>query len=159
MIQGLKVKGIWICLIVLTSLMACNQARKPKPEIDRKLAAKELKDAFDLKNQYLVEANYEALSNIIHSDAVYGHSNCWIQDKEDITGVTPEDSLSYLSIKANDLNIDVIGSTGIIQGTAQFKGVYKLDTFDLHLCFVETYAHLDNSWKLVARQSAGVPKK
>lgn len=157
MFQRIKNNGEWFFLTVVLLISACNEGTQPP--VDNKLAVVQLKDVFDLKNKYLIEADYGALSEIIHDNVVYGHSNCWIQDKEDITGVTPKDSLTYIKIEANDLNIDVIGETGIIQGTAQFVGIYKLDTFDLNLCFVETYAHIDDSWKLVARQSASVPKE
>ena len=140
-------------LFVATILFSsCKQSKVELP--DNKLATILLKETFDKKNEWLVSSQYDSLKSILHNDVIYGHSNCWVQEHNDLVTFQEKDSLAYISIMPENLEINVIGSTGLVYGNAQFKGIYKLDTFDMNLCFVETYSYLDDKWILVGRQSA-----
>lgn len=145
-------------LLTIVILIQC----KPKiesPPLDNKNAVLNIKAAFDNKNKWLVADFKDSLATVIHPNALYGHSNCWIQTAEDITIGKPTDSLRYLAIEVADLNVDVIEETGIVQGVAHFQGIYKQDTFDMDLCFVETYTLTNERWQLISRQAAKVPSK
>ena len=144
--------AINILFVYTILIFGCKQADKVLP--DNKLAVMQLKEAFDKKNDWLVSSQYDSLETMIHKDVVYGHSNCWVQDYNDLVTFQEKDSLAYIGITPENLEVNVIGATGIVYGNALFKGIYKLDTFDMNLCFVETYSYLDNKWTLVGRQSA-----
>ena len=140
-------------LLILLFFTACKQEKSYVPN---KLQVKQVKETFDLKNKWLIDGHVDSLKQIIHEEAVYGHSNCWVETYEDLTSVDTT-TLDYIDVIVDDLEIFVVGQTGVIKGSGQFIGLYKQDTFDLNLCFVETYAFAKNKWKLVVRQSAKVP--
>jgi hypothetical protein len=139
--------------------IGCKENVSKTPFVDKKLSSLHIKQAFDKKNKWLVNNDLDSLKTVIHSQAQYGHSNCWVQDYDDIVNANPKDSLVYIAIESDGLDISVINGTGIVIGNARFHGMYKQDTFDMNLCFVETYAFVDEKWMLVGRQSAKVPKK
>jgi len=151
--NGLSCPKIFFCFMLVLIILSCSAEKvKKDSEVGNKVLTLSLKKTFDKKNNWLVDGATDSLEQIIYSNLYYGHSNCWVEDYSDFTTV---DSLvlDYISIVPENLNVDVIGSTGIISGNGHFVGLYNQDTFDLNLCFIETY-HYDKSWLLVARQSA-----
>lgn len=147
-----------IFIVLILSIIGCKNSNQASKIEDDKLSALQIKHTLDKKNRWLVSNQFDSLATIVHPQVVYGHSNCWVQSAEDLLTVKPSDSLAYISIMIDDLEINPIGQTGIVSGVGHFVGIYKLDTFDLHLCFVETYSKVDDQWQLVARQAAKVPQ-
>ena len=141
-----------IVICYLLGLVSCKPSIQ-SPQ-DNKLKALLLKRTFENKNRYLILNDADSISTITHPQAIYVHSNCWVQSADEVINNPPEDSLSYLDIIVDDLSVDVINNTGIVHGFGQFVGLYKQDTFKLELCFVETYVYEHDTWKLIARQAA-----
>ncbi len=138
--------------------MSCRDSSIIITKPDAKLSSLQIKQTMEKKNEWLVSKQADSLTTIIHPQAIYGHSNCWVQSSDDLINNEPLDSLTYLSIDIEDLEINPIGSTGIVSGVGHFVGIFKRDTFDMRLCFVETYANVEDKWMLIGRQAAKVPK-
>jgi hypothetical protein len=143
--------------ILIGSILSCKPTSQSNTD-DAKVKVLTLKQVFDKKNEWLVAENFDSLKQIIHPQIKYAHSNCWVQVADDMINPNNNDSLVYLEIDISHLDVDVISNVGIVEGTGHFKGIVKRDSFDLNLCFVETYIEEEGSWKLIARQSSKAPK-
>ena len=101
----------------------------------------------------LLERDSVMLSKLLSDDLTYGHTNGWIQSKEELIRSVVDGQQEYSSINVKGMTVRVYGTTAIVNldGNASLKFDGKPLELDMKVLLV--WVLLDGEWKLVARQS------
>lgn len=101
----------------------------------------------------LLERDSVMLSKLLSDDLTYGHTNGWIQSKEELIRSVVDGQQEYSSITVKGMTVRVYGTTAIVNldGNASLKFDGKPLELDMKVLLV--WVLLDGEWKLVARQS------
>src|SRR5690242_2694589 len=67
-----------------------------------------LKDAMKKLDKALIEKDYSKLQMVLHNDVSYGHSNAWVQTKQDIMNDLKSTKLVYNKVENSDVMIVAI---------------------------------------------------
>jgi hypothetical protein len=140
-------------IVFATLIMACS--KKNFSTLDRNYSQEFLVQAFNYKNQLLVNNDTTMLKKVMHPSVDFSHSNCW---SEDFTSITAKDTsiLDYKSIDVKEKTTKIVDNVGIIRGKGDYTIKYKGNDMIISLCFIETYIFSDHKWLLLTRQSSKI---
>jgi len=94
---------------------------------------------------------------LFSDDVSFGHSNGWIQNKEDFRTDFESRKVKYQSIKQTELKeFKVKNKFANIRRIIAVKGLYKNDEFEMKLSVLEFWIRQKGIWKLWSRQSVGL---
>jgi hypothetical protein len=114
-----------------------------------------LKEAMSRLDRALVDKDEKALVQLLHKDASYGHSNGWVQNKNDIINDLKTGKLIYDKIENTSISIVAIDKNWATVRTdtnAQGKST-TIPSFELKLHVLQVWLKTKNGWQLLARQS------
>lgn len=101
----------------------------------------------------LVSRDTIALHHFLDDQLTYGHSNGWIETKQDLIKNNFVKKLIYESISEDSISVQLSGSVAVARFNAIIKGVVADQAFHLKLHVCQTWIRDDLSWKLMARQA------
>jgi hypothetical protein len=114
-----------------------------------------LKEAMASLDRALINKDEKVLVQLVHNDASYGHSNGWVQSKNDIindlkTGKMVYDKIENTSVMLVAINKDwaTVRTITNVQGKTA-----TIPSFDLKLHVLQLWLKTKNGWQLLARQS------
>jgi hypothetical protein len=114
-----------------------------------------LKEAMQKLDRALLEKNETVLKQVLHKNVSFGHSNGWIQRKDDILGDFKSGKLTYNKIEnSSTAIIDISKKWATIKITTNAEGVVNGNTFKLTLHVLQVWMNTKKGWQLYARQSA-----
>jgi hypothetical protein len=114
-----------------------------------------LKEAMQKLDKALMEKNETVLKQVLHKNVSFGHSNGWIQRKDDILGDFKSGKLTYNKIENRSTAIiDISKKWATIKITTNAEGVVNGNTFKLTLHVLQVWMNTKKGWQLYARQSA-----
>lgn len=114
-----------------------------------------LKEAMQKLDKALLEKNETVLKQVLHKNVSFGHSNGWIQRKDDILGDFKSGKLTYNKIEnSSTAIIDISKKWATIKITTNAEGVVNGNTFKLTLHVLQVWMNTKKGWQLYARQSA-----
>jgi hypothetical protein len=114
-----------------------------------------LKEAMQKLDKALMEKNETVLKQVLHKNVSFGHSNGWIQRKDDILGDFKSGKLTYNKIEnSSTAIIDISKKWATIKITTNAEGVVNGNTFKLTLHVLQVWMNTKKGWQLYARQSA-----
>ena len=114
-----------------------------------------LKDAMKKLDKALLEKDATTLKAVLHKDLSYGHSNGWIQSKDDIMNDFASGKLNYNKIENNSSAIIKISKKyATVKTNANAEGSVNGTAFKLTLHIMQFWIKTKNGWQLIARQSA-----
>ena len=137
-------KHIFIIGLFFVSLVAGAQV----DSVSLKKAMTELDNA-------LVNKDEKALVQLLHPNVSYGHSNGWVQNKNDIINDLKSGKLTYERIENTSVSIVAINNNWATVRTntnATGKST-SIPTFELKLHVLQVWLKTDYGWQLLARQS------
>ena len=118
-------------------------------------------DSIDLKNamqqldKALLQKDEVVLKSILHKEVSYGHSNGWIQSKDDILNDFKSGKLTYNNIQNNSSAIVKISEKyATVKTNTNAEGVVNGTEFKLTLHIMQFWVKTKKGWQLIARQSA-----
>jgi hypothetical protein len=113
-----------------------------------------LKDAMKKLDNALMEKDYPALQSVLHNDVSYGHSNAWVQNKQDITNDLKSGKLVYNKIESSSVMIAAINKDwATVRTNTNAEGTVSGTAFQLKLHVLQVWIRTKTGWQLLARQS------
>ena len=114
-----------------------------------------LKTAMQKLDVALLQKDENVLRSVLHKDVSYGHSNGWIQSRNDILNDFASGKLTYNKIENNSSAIVIISKKyATVKTTTNAEGVVNGTAFKLTLHIMQFWIKTKNGWQLIARQSA-----
>ncbi len=105
-------------------------------------------------DQALLDRDSTALSQLLHPQLTYGHSNGWVQSREEVWNDGVTGKLHYNIIRPETMA--TFGITGTAITTRQLiyvEGTVSGKQFAMHLQVLQTWIKTKKGWQLLARQS------
>jgi hypothetical protein len=117
-----------------------------------------LKNAVAELNKALVNKDEQALVQLLHPNVSYGHSNAWVQTKNDILNDLKSGKLTYDKIDNTSVAIVAINANwATVRTNTNATGrSTAIPTFELKLHVLQVWLKTQNGWQLLARQSTKV---
>ena len=114
-----------------------------------------LKQVMQQLDNALLQKDEKILRIVLHKDASYGHSNGWIQSKNDILNDFTSGKLVYNRIENNSLAIVTISKKyATVKTNTNAEGIVNGTAFKLTLHIMQFWIKTKKGWQLIARQSA-----
>ena len=110
-----------------------------------------------LKLDSLMENNDSKILELFSDDVSFGHSNGWIQNKDDFKKDFESGKVKYQSVKQTELKeLKIKNKFANIRRIIAVKGLYKNETFEMKLSVLEFWIQQKGIWKLWSRQSVKI---
>lgn len=114
-----------------------------------------LKNAVQQLDKALLQKDEKILQTVLHKEVSYGHSNGWIQNKNDILNDFTSGKLIYNKIENNSSAIVTISKKyATVKTNTNAEGVVNGTAFNLRLHIMQFWIKTKKGWQLIARQSA-----
>jgi hypothetical protein len=114
-----------------------------------------LKTTMQQLDKALLGKDEAALKQVLHKNLSFGHSNGWIQKKEDVLGDFKSGKLTYNKIENSSVAIiDISKKWATVKATTNAEGVVNGNAFKLTLHVMQVWMNTKKGWQLYARQSA-----
>jgi len=114
-----------------------------------------LKNTMQQLDKALLQKDEKVLQTVLHKDVSYGHSNGWIQRKNDILNDFTSGKLTYSKIENNSAAIVTISKKyATVKTNTNAEGVVNGAAFNLKLHIMQFWIKTKKGWQLIARQSA-----
>jgi len=112
-----------------------------------------VKDAAGKLDKALVEKDTVTLKQLVHKDATYGHSNGWVETKEDIIKDLATGKLAYKKIENKEVKWMAGKEWASMRCTSEIKVSMNGAEVDLKLHVLQVWLKTNKGWQLIARQS------
>ena len=114
-----------------------------------------LKDVVKKLDKALVEKDQASLQAILHKEVSFGHSNAWVQSKQEILDDSTTGKLVYNRIDNNRVQIVAINKKwATVRSNVHAEGIVNGNAFKLALHVMQVWIKTKKGWLLIARQSA-----
>ncbi len=114
-----------------------------------------LKDAMQKLDKALLQKDEMTLQSVLHKELSFGHSNGWIQSKNDILNDFKSGKLTYSNIENNSSAIvNISKKYATVKTNTNAEGVVNGTAFKLTLHVMQFWIKTKKGWQLIARQSA-----
>ena len=105
----------------------------------------------------LMENNDSKILELFSDDVSFGHSNGWIQNKDDFKKDFESGKVKYQSVKQTELKeFKIKNKFANVRRIIAVKGLYKNETFEMKLSVLEFWIQQKGIWKLWSRQSVKI---
>jgi len=105
----------------------------------------------------LMENNDSKILELFSDDVSFGHSNGWIQNKDDFKKDFESGKVKYKSVHQTELKeFKIKNKFANIRRIIAVKGLYKNDIFEMKLSVLEFWIRQKGIWKLWSRQSVNL---
>ncbi len=105
----------------------------------------------------LMENNDSKILELFSDDVSFGHSNGWIQNKDDFKKDFESGKVKYQSVKETELKeFKLRNKFANVRRIIAVKGLYKTEIFEMKLSVLEFWIRQKGIWKLWSRQSVGL---
>jgi hypothetical protein len=113
-----------------------------------------LKETMSNLDKALVNKDEKKLTQLLHPDVSYGHSNGWVQNKNDIINDLKSGKLVYNKIENSSVMIVAINANwATVRTNTNAEGSVSGTAFQLKLHVLQDWIKTKNGWQLLARQS------
>ena len=113
-----------------------------------------LKEAMSNLDKALINKDEKMLVQLLHADVSYGHSNGWVQNKNDIINDLKSGKLVYSKIENTSVMIVAISNNwATVRINANAEGSINGTAFQLKLHVLQVWMKSMTGWQLLARQS------
>jgi hypothetical protein len=114
-----------------------------------------LKEVMQKLDNALLQKDQNVLRSVLHSEVSYGHSNGWIQSKDDILNDFKSGKLIYNKIENNSSAIVKISKKyATVRTNTNAEGSVNGTAFKLTLHVMQFWIKTKKGWQLIARQSS-----
>ena len=114
-----------------------------------------LKTAMQQLDKALLEMDATVLKQVLNNNLSYGHSNGWIQSKDDVLNDFKSGKLVYNKIENNSSAIvNISKKYATAKTNTNAEGTVNGTAFKLTLHVMQFWIKTKNGWQLIARQSA-----
>jgi hypothetical protein len=142
-------------IFLLVALCFCAS-----PALAVRKNAASLKAAAQSLDKALEQRDTSLLNRILSSKLQYGHSNGWIESKEEVKTDLYNGKITYRSIKDNGQGpqLVIVGSTGLVREDVAIDVLLDGKPINLNLAVLQVWVFEKGAWKLIGRQSTKVER-
>jgi hypothetical protein len=113
-----------------------------------------LKESMSNLDKALMNKDEKTLVQLLNTDVSYGHSNGWVQNKNDIVNDLKSGKLIYNKIENTSVMVVAINSNwATVRTNTNAEGSINGTAFQLKLHVLQVWMKAKNGWQLLARQS------
>lgn len=112
-----------------------------------------LSAAAEKLDKALVAKDTVTLKQLLHKNVSYGHSNGWVETKEDVIKDLVNGKLVYSKIVSKDFKWTVDKEWASLRTTAKVEVTMNGNKLDLNLHVLQVWWKTNKGWQLIARQS------
>lgn len=112
-----------------------------------------IKKATAILNNALVTKDTMVLKRLISSKISYGHSNGWLQTKQDIIADFVSGKIEYKKIETAEENYTLSKKVVAIRSVTKVEGKINGSVFNMTLQVLQVWKKVKRNWVLIARQS------
>lgn len=114
----------------------------------------EVREAVIAMEKALMGNDASALESMLHQELTFGHSNGWIQTKQQVIGDMNSGYLRYGSFQQESLSIVRSKKRAVVKEFVQVTGQRAGTPFNVRLFVLQEWVLTKNGWKLMIRQGA-----
>lgn len=107
-------------------------------------------------NEALVQKDSLQLTKLLHPSLSYGHSNGWVETKQEVIENNVSDYLIYKNILVDSFQCQVSKKYAVIRFKALHDVVLKGKAIQLKLHVCQVWIKFHKHWVLLARQSTKI---
>ena len=104
-------------------------------------------------HQALVQKNTVSINQQTEKSLSYGHSNGWVQNKNDIIKDFETGLISYQTYKEDSVQISMSGNFANVRFVADIDATLRGNAISNHLKVLEVWVKKGKRWLLFARQA------
>jgi hypothetical protein len=113
-----------------------------------------LTNAASKLDKALIEKDTVVLKQLLHAQATYGHSNGWVEKKEDVIRDLVTGKLAYKSIENKEVQWTTAKDWATMRCTSNVQYVLDGKEGALKLHVLQVWMKTGKGWQLISRQSA-----
>jgi hypothetical protein len=113
-----------------------------------------VKFAIDRLEKALVEKDSVIVKSLLHNKALFGHSNGWVQSKDEVIRDMNSGYLQYIVINRQSISIKVDGKFAVVKEWMEVTGNKGGADFKIKLFVLQQWIRTKKGWQLWIRQSA-----
>jgi hypothetical protein len=112
-----------------------------------------LKDAVSKLDKALMEKDTATLKQLLHKNLTYGHSNGWVETKDDVIKDLGSGKLVYHTIKSDSITWKTDANWASMRSKTRVEVSLNGNRMELNLHILEVWLKTNRGWQLIARQS------
>lgn len=105
------------------------------------------------KFDWMIEVQVDSLQKYFHEDAIYVHSNGWIETKEEVLENLKSVHLKYDSLQYINATCRNVAETAIVLGEAIFFVQLDDKPIEIPLLYTEVYIKANGHWQFYSRHA------
>lgn len=114
-----------------------------------------LQVALQKLDKALIQKDEPVLQSVLHENISYGHSNGWVQNKNDVLSDFKSGKLVYNLIESTSVTIlDIAENLATVKMNSNAEGFVNGNAFNLKMHVMQVWLKTKKGWQLYARQSA-----
>jgi Domain of unknown function (DUF4440) len=113
-----------------------------------------VKEAVDRLEKALVERDSTVVKSLLHNKAQFGHSNGWVQNKDEVIRDMNNGYLRYVIIDRQSVSIKIDGKFAVAKEWMEVTGNKGGTDFKIKLFVLQQWIKTKKGWQLWIRQSA-----
>ena len=115
-----------------------------------------LKKATAALNMALLEKDSVGLKKLMADHLLYGHSNLWLQSKQEVIADLFNGKIGYKKIETGTENFTINDDVIAVRSITKVEGILKGTAFGLNLQVLQVWKKIKKNWVLIARQSVKI---
>jgi hypothetical protein len=104
-------------------------------------------------NAALLKKDTVQLKQLLHNKLTYGHSNGWVQNKQDMVADFVSGKIEYRTIEATKAAIVWENNIASVRNESEVEGTVNGTAFKMKLHIVQVWVWKQKKWLLLSRQS------
>ena len=112
-----------------------------------------LKDAVSKLDKALIEKDTATLKQLLHKNLTYGHSNGWVETKDDVVKDLTSGKLVYYTIKSDSITWKADANWASMRSKTKVEVSVNNNRTELNLHVLQVWLKTNKGWQLIARQS------
>ena len=116
----------------------------------------QLKKVTELFNNALLEKDTNLIKQLVHKQISYGHSNGWLQTKQDLITDFATGKIEYTKIEEGEKFFTKTKQAIAVRNISKVEGVVNGYVFSMSLQVLQVWKKVKKNWVLLARQSVKV---
>lgn len=136
-------------LAVITLLLISNFAIAQKSD-------DALSNAVTQLDKALISKDTVMLKTLLSDQLTYGHSNGWIEVKQDVISDLYNGKLTYKQIKQASQTREINGKVASVRIVADLDIIFNEKPLQIKLSIMQVWKKEHRNWKLFARQSVKI---
>jgi hypothetical protein len=112
-----------------------------------------LKDAVSKLDKALIEKDTATLKQLLHKNLTYGHSNGWVETKDDVVKDLTSGKLVYYTIKSDSITWKTDANWASMRSKTKVEVSVNNNRTELNLHVLQVWLKTNKGWQLIARQS------